>query len=389
MQEFYLSRRTITFVNNQAYFRCRQRNWYEELWTDLEPERPRGADIDVITFARDNMDLGIRSVATYTFLFQVLEIYQTRDLTDEADALNAVAGILRRVAASAETRMVQGLPADIFPLAILFLHTGRRAPRRRKQFPSWSWCGWKGEASWYPFDRLDLMNSADEDNEFNEDKELEKALRHNWLTYHITEGTQPSELVWAPTAQQHVGDVNDALDTFRALPALVDADVKVDITSSEPTTPSSAEGPSLRDYTLLTFGTITLHYRLKTIPEGGDEEDYALDAERPTFKEYTSRTYEISGRDDSDCETLYADKKLLLEEDNVMKFFVLGECHNIEFPLEFDSYCESIAEEPVFWVMLIRLIDGVWERRGIGQLLQAAVEDCFEPGARTERIVLG
>ena len=42
-----------------------------------------------------------------------------------------------------------------------------------------------------------------------------------------------------------------------------------------------------------------------------------------------------------------------------MKFVILSESHNIEFPLEVDPHCESIAEEPRFWVMMIRLIDGV------------------------------
>ena len=42
------------------------------------------------------MDVGIRSVATCTFLFQVLGTYQTRNLTDESDALDAVSGILQR-----------------------------------------------------------------------------------------------------------------------------------------------------------------------------------------------------------------------------------------------------------------------------------------------------
>jgi hypothetical protein len=390
LQEYYLSRRTITFVNNQAYFRCRQKNWYEELWTDLEPKLPRGPDIDVITFARDNMDMGIRSVATYTFLFQVLEVYQNRNLTDENDALNAVAGILRRVAASAKTKMVQGLPADIFPLAILFLHTDRRAPRRRKKFPSWSWCGWKGQVSWYPFDRLDLMNAANEENDFNEDKELEEALSHNWLTYYITEGTHRSEIIWTPVAQQqHVGNVNGALDLFRALPALADADLKLDTANLATTTLTDLEESRIRDYPLLTFHTMALHYTVKTIPQGGDMEDYQLDAERPSFKEYTSRTYEISGREDEDCGVLYADKRLILEEDNVTKFVILGECHNIEFLLEFDPYCDSIAEEPIFWVMMIRLINGIWERRGIGQILQTSLGDSFPPGPRWEHIVLG
>ncbi|KAK5324215.1 hypothetical protein LTR93_005002 [Exophiala xenobiotica] len=457
LQEYYLSRRTITFVNNQAYFRCRQRTWYEELWSDLEPELPRGQDLDVLTFARDSMDLGLRDVATYTFLFQVLEIYQGRDLTDENDALSAMAGMLGRVAGSAKTKIVQGLPTHIFPLALLFLHTGtegaRTAPRRRKKFPSWSWAGWKGEVSWYPFDRLDLMNAADEDNDFNEDRVLEKALeRSSWVTYYTTttsvqsstdghelEHQQAIEMIWTPAreGQQQLGsdgmvtvDDGDAgLDLFRALPDDVAGliselnlnlnlnldsagagDVKTQTQTPNPKLPRNGDGTNiirgLRDYPLLTFHTLTAHYRLRTISDGGgdeveedssdDRDEADADAERPTFAEYESRTYEICGRgrddDEEDyyCGVLYADERLsMLQEDNIEKFVVLGQCYKVEFPLEFDAYCEDVSDEPVFWVMLVRLVDGVWERRGIGQVLQRCLVNAFEPEPRWERIVLG
>lgn len=409
LQEYYLSRRTITFVNSQAYFRCRQRTWYEELWTDLEPERPRGQDLDVLTFARDNMDLGMRDVATYTFLFQVLEIYQGRDLTDENDAVSAMAGMLGRVATSAKTGIVQGMPAGIFPLSLLFLHTAPHAPRRRKRFPSWSWAGWKGEVSWYPFDRMDLMNAADEDNDFNEDKELERALEKCWISFQWTNGSksrpdghlEPDTMIWEPMipVQKHfegTDDAADGLDLFRALPGVVDSGLDLsavddDQLDTKIDTLSVADDVDLRprEYPLLVFYTATAHYRLKTIPAGGDEEDYSDDAERPTFAEYKSRTYEIGGREDEDCGVLYADEKLLLEDDNVERLVVLGECYKIEFPLEFDTYCEEVAEEPVFWVMLVRLVDGVWERRGIGQLLQSGLANSFEPGVAWEKVVLG
>ena len=334
------------------------------------------------------MDMGITTAAAYTFLFQMLENYQTRKLTNQVDALNAVAGMLRRVATSAKTKMVQGLPTSIFPLALLFLHTDRRAPRRWKQCPSWSWCGWIGATTWYPFDRLDLLSSAEE-NDYNEDKPLEKALAHYWPTYRIKEGSRTTETIWSPSTTHNDGAINDLLNSFQALGTGTHRNLESDIAGPETATLPIQGDARLRQYPLLIFHTMTMHYRLKTVPEGGDEEDYDLDAERPSFQEYTSRTYEISGRDDEDCGTLFADKKLLLEDDNVVKFVILGECHGIEYPLEFDLYCEEVSEEPVLWVMLIRLIDGVWERRGVGQILRESIACSFAPGPRWEEIVLG
>jgi hypothetical protein len=68
---------------------------------------------------------------------------------------------------------------------------------------------------------------------------------------------------------------------------------------------------------------------------------------------------------------------------------VLGQCYKVEFPLEFDAYCEDVSDEPMFWVMLVMLVDGVWERRGIGQILQRRLGNALEPEPRWERIVLG
>ena len=357
----------------------------------MEPELPRGQDLDFLTSVRDTMDTGGRRVSAYTFLFEILAIYQGRDLTDENDALNAMSGILTRVATYAKTKIVQGLPADILPLAMLFLHSkGRRVPRRRKAFPSWSWCGWAGVTSWYPFDKLDLMNAADEENDFNEDVELERAMGRNWVTYYTVSGAGQPEKIWTPASRQGHEGGDGGLKIFRALPEAVDADLKLENAGPGATSDPGQQEPGVRPYPSLAFQTLTVHYRLKTIPKGGNLEDYAVDAERPSFKDYKSRTYEINGSEDEDCGSLYADVRLLLEEDNVVKFAVLGECYKMEFPLEFDvdSEVEEEKEEPVFWVMMISLIDGVWERRGIGQISQSSLKHSYLPGMRWEQIEL-
>ena len=391
LQEYYLSRRTITFVNSQAYFRCRQRTWYEDLRTDLEPELPRGQDLDFLTSVRDTMDTGGNDVSTYTFLFEILAIYQGRDLTDENDALNAMAGILTRVATAAKTKIVQGLPADILPLAMLFFYPkSRRAPRRRMAFPSWSWCGCMGVTSWYPFDKLDLMNAADEDNDFNEDVELKRAVSRNWITYYSVSAMGQHEMMWSPAGQRNLKGGNGGLDIFRALPEIASVDLKLDSPNLELNSDLVHQDPRVRNYPLLAFQTLTVHFRLKTIPQGGNLEDYDLDAERPSFKDYKSRTYEICGTADENCGSLYADVRLLFEDDNVVKMVVLGECYKVEFPLEFDVDFEVDIEEeePAFWVIMISLIDGMWERRGLGQISQSSLKYSYPPGTKWEQIEL-
>ncbi|KAK3305141.1 uncharacterized protein B0T15DRAFT_368905, partial [Chaetomium strumarium] len=62
-----------------------------------------------------------------------------RALTNDADALRAMAGILRRLSQRSRCRMLQGLPTGLFDKYVLL-----RGPvaGRRRGFPSYSWAGW-------------------------------------------------------------------------------------------------------------------------------------------------------------------------------------------------------------------------------------------------------
>jgi hypothetical protein len=337
------------------------------------------------------MDLGDSGIATYTFLFKILETYQNRNLTSEDDALNAMTGILRRVSAAADTEMIQGHPAKIFPLALIFIQTSTRAPQRRKNFPSWSWAGWaKGEPSWYAFDTLGLLDGE------GGEEELDAACQRTWISYQVAEsdGTSDPEPFWSPSALATEGLEGlihsfPTLDLGQAGPNTSPA-LKQQLPSAVPQQCKFA-----RPYPLLKFSTWLVRFRLRTIPDdsesetdedkdedGDDGEDEISSSNskakpRPTFQSYTSRTYEICSPQNHDVGTIYADIKLLLEDDNIMDFVVLGECYNVEYPLEFDLDCEFKSEESVVWVMLVRDVGGVWERRGIGQVLSHKLKDGF------------
>ena len=122
-QEHYLSRRTINFVNGQAYFRCRQRIWCEDLWSDRDlsfQDRDHWAT-NVVAINQEAMNSEVGNTAPHHFLFSAIERFQTRNLTNQNDAINAMTGILARVAQRAKTSILGGLPMDVLSLALLFI----------------------------------------------------------------------------------------------------------------------------------------------------------------------------------------------------------------------------------------------------------------------------
>jgi len=70
-------------------------------------------------------------------------------MTNDGDSLNALLGLLnvweRTLLPSG---CIWGLPLTIYPPSLGWMHPRSvAAPRRRVDFPSWSWTGWAGEVS--------------------------------------------------------------------------------------------------------------------------------------------------------------------------------------------------------------------------------------------------
>lgn len=81
-------------------------------------------------------------------------------MTKDDDSLNAITGLLTYLRKSWKLNdFVWGLPLKDFPQSLRWYHTRHgEVPRRRRQFPSWSWCGWAGEVAYS--DALDLVNHS-------------------------------------------------------------------------------------------------------------------------------------------------------------------------------------------------------------------------------------
>ncbi|KAF5010827.1 hypothetical protein FDECE_3036 [Fusarium decemcellulare] len=180
-QEGVLSTRRLIFTEHQAFFECNRASWMEglggvecisnrqtmdwSLWKNGSflmshyrgnPERQSGENTKTAT--------DLRIAQRMNDFFRTVQQYTTRDLTFDSDSLNAVTGIMRFLS-KREPQILNcvGLPYPSLPdheelvepylfASLCWYHKADTAPRRRADFPSWTWAGWAGAIRWmcYP-----------------------------------------------------------------------------------------------------------------------------------------------------------------------------------------------------------------------------------------------
>lgn len=88
-QESYLSRRALYFTDDQVYFRCRESSWSENYVNRLpEPNNDEFHATPLPIAWKANPESEYRLILFY---------YTSRGLTNQADALLAMAGIIWRL----------------------------------------------------------------------------------------------------------------------------------------------------------------------------------------------------------------------------------------------------------------------------------------------------
>lgn len=143
LQELVLPRKTLIFTDNQVFFRCQEANWGEDSWSDLQLHWLDADDSNLIRVPDPNSGF----LPCFWSYQKLCEEYSRRTLRNDGDALRAVAGILRPLAAGMETVLVEGLPAYYLDMFLLFISADGQM-RRRKEFASFSWAGWDGSIMW-------------------------------------------------------------------------------------------------------------------------------------------------------------------------------------------------------------------------------------------------
>ncbi|KAF1846033.1 HET-domain-containing protein [Cucurbitaria berberidis CBS 394.84] len=143
LQELVLPKRTVIFINGQVYYRCQESNWSEETWAEKWIQC-LDADDSNISRMPDPVDGFLPSIWAYQ---KLCEDFSTRNLRNDGDALRALAGVTRPMAAGMDCIMVEGLPGYYLDHFVLFV-ASHGDLRRRDRFASFSWAGWEGRIMW-------------------------------------------------------------------------------------------------------------------------------------------------------------------------------------------------------------------------------------------------
>ncbi|KAK4069595.1 uncharacterized protein Triagg1_7019 [Trichoderma aggressivum f. europaeum] len=171
-QEALLSRRRLVFTEQQVYFECNAMNIYESLDIPLDHlhilDRSKSYE-----YLRRGVFGGHRGAAFGRLIFESrgpgeafsrylsnVEEYSARKLTYAEDSLNAFRGIAQQFwYGKHAVHNIWGLAyyptppeerTSSFAHSLPWHHKKNcwdlsQSPRRRPQFPSWSWAGWEGE----------------------------------------------------------------------------------------------------------------------------------------------------------------------------------------------------------------------------------------------------
>jgi hypothetical protein len=157
LQERICSRRTLIFTADQAYWSCACADWLERLALEVAPPYTLKSKDSLGCY--DFWDLTRTTKKLNFSLFNnIVMQYTRRELTNAADGLDAISGLLRRITAISGQRFHWGHPCARFDESLAWV--GDRSSRREAlcrmrrtdgkiyyvPFPSWSWAGWRGPA---------------------------------------------------------------------------------------------------------------------------------------------------------------------------------------------------------------------------------------------------
>ena len=364
-QEQLLSRRALYFIDEKIFFRCRTEE-LAEVCIDLHPVPlypPITANWGSLLPEAIHMNLPINDYSI------MLRHYTSRVLTNQADILRAMAGIIRRFTDAMKCKFFEGLPTALFDVFLLFRGT---LLRRRSSFPSYSWTGWHGSIE---IISLDPYRNT---NEWLRDR--------TWIVWHSRSVSGGTNLIWDPAANpasfQPLLSIVPHPSTRRyqerrpfsfrrAVPEHVDP---MRITPTQDV-PFRCPVP---EYSMLQFWTLAAFYTISDTDEFRGK-GYLLD------------------RNQTKCGIVWFDgyeESTFFEQPEPFEVILLSEASESKHFTELKGVYSENNIKKVDWewryynILLLEWRDGIAERRGIGNILQRAVENSFAPGPVWKEIFL-
>ncbi|KAF4627631.1 hypothetical protein G7Y89_g10524 [Cudoniella acicularis] len=358
-QEQFLSRRALYFVGNEVHFRCREATWSENCIDRFQANRDR--------FLASLLQVDWGYDSPIEDLQEILFYYSQRAITNQSDALRALAGIIRRLSNRMKCSFFQGLPTASFDMLLIFRAFSKSSSfRRRKGFPSYSWTGWIGGL------RYDFRPTIPKN---------EWLARRTWIIWYKRSPSGAVNLVWDIMANE-LFPVNSNSEDIVGYRKRSPFSHRLGISTTRTTPTEILElGQEVPEYPILQFWTLAVYFRLSDL-DVFESKAYLLD-NRQRRCGYISL----------DC---IEECPFVLRPNEALEFILLSEVDDdifetIRFAFkspEYDGMRRSPDEFKYYHVLLLEWKGGVAERRGFGIIFQKAVVNCSFTGPVWKEILL-
>lgn len=169
-QEAVLSRRRLVFTGDHLYFECNSMNRFQSAY-NLELDDEPSTEDSSSSVGDERPGLFVKPdpsaldlLGVFQQYLRAIEDYSPRELSYDTDSLNAFQGIIQWYSKLKQPfNAIWGMPYPVqrrrrkqcFCFALAWSHTqssweNSRRPRRRLEFPSWTWAGWAGAVQIQP-----------------------------------------------------------------------------------------------------------------------------------------------------------------------------------------------------------------------------------------------
>jgi hypothetical protein len=153
LQEKVFSKRLLIFTESQVFYHCAAATWFEDTVMEQkanisgaihmrERRHPRkkglygaGVDVNYTAYESHREHFGRN-------FWALVKAYSKRQLSFESDVIRAFTGILTSIEPDFGTSL-WGIPSGEFVRGLTWALSTHRVDLRRRDFPSWSWTGWR------------------------------------------------------------------------------------------------------------------------------------------------------------------------------------------------------------------------------------------------------
>jgi len=358
-----LSRRVIYFVGDKVFYRCRAAEHLEQ-FADILSESS-GVKITTAGSLLPQAVLMNHVLSDYNIM---LFYYTKRALTNQNDALRAMAGVIRRYIEAMKCRFLGGLPTASFDRFIIFNAFGNTL-HRRPYFPSYSWAGWRGAIK-----VVDCPGMDSDDSDGND-----WLRKRTWIIWYKRNPSGVTNLVWDPDANESFPSRDMEYVGYRDRRLFSDGRPAFKQLNTKRTAPTEdvSFSRAVPAYPLLQFWTLSVFYTLTDI-------------------DVFAATGYLVDRNNTKCGFVWLDgfeETTFFESKGSFHVILLSESdrnpHSVDLDRQSnDRYPEKADQWRYYYVLLLEWQGGIAERRGFGVIFQGAVEDSLSPGPLWTEIFL-